>query len=64
MSYQFNENGFGVTSQSSTAAPASISPGANAVAWQPVFHAGTGFITSASISISQNEDVTAYSTTM
>lgn len=60
MSYQFNENGFGVTSQSSTAAPASISPGANAVAWQPVFHAGTGFITSASISISQNEDVTAY----
>ena len=60
MSYQFNENGFGVTSQSSTAAPASISPGANAVDWQPVFHAGTGFITSASISISQNEDVTAY----
>jgi len=60
MSYQFNENGFGVTSQSSTAAPASISPGANAVAWQPVFRAGTGFITSASITISQNEDVTAY----
>ena len=60
MSYQFNENGFGVTSQSSTAAPASISPGANAVAWQPVFRAGNGFITSASISISQNEDVTAY----
>ena len=60
MSYQFNENGFGVTSQSSTAAPSSISAVANAVAWQPVFRAGTGFITSASISISQNEDVTAY----
>ena len=54
------ENGFGVTSQSSTAAPSTISNGANAVAWQPVFRAGTGFITSASISISQNEDVTAY----
>ena len=60
MSYLFNENGFGVTSQSSTAAPSSISAVANAVAWQPVFRAGTGFITSASISISQNEDVTAY----
>jgi len=60
MSYLFNENGFGVTSQSSTAAPSSISASANAVAWQPVFRAGTGFITSASISISQNEDVTAY----
>ena len=60
MSYLFNENGFGVTSQSSTAAPSSISASANAVAWQPVFRAGLGYITSASITISQNEDVTAY----
>jgi hypothetical protein len=61
MSYLFNENGFGVTSQSSTAAPSSISAVADAVAWQPVFRAGTGFITSASITISQNEDTSAYS---
>ena len=64
MAYQFAAggytSGFGVTSQSSTAAPSTISNGANAVAWQPVFHAGSGFITSASITISQNEDVTAY----
>tara|TARA_R100000278_G_scaffold116653_1_gene96155 strand:- start:419 stop:1156 length:738 start_codon:yes stop_codon:yes gene_type:complete len=63
MAYQFSPfdtSGFGVTSQSSTAAPSTISNGANAVAWQPVFHAGTGFITSASITISQNEDVSAY----
>jgi hypothetical protein len=60
MSYLFNENGFGVTSQSSTASPSSISAVQNAVAWQPVFHAGTGFITSASITISQNEDTSAY----
>ena len=44
MSYLFNENGFGVTSQSSTAAPSSISASANAVAWQPVFRAGQGYI--------------------
>ena len=61
MSYLFNENGFGVTSQSSTAAPSSISAVANAVAWQPVFRAGKGYITSASITISQNEDTSAYS---
>ena len=60
MSYLFNENGFGVTSQSSTAAPSSISAVANAVAWQPVFRAGLGYITSASITISQNEDTSAY----
>ena len=63
MSYLYSPidtSGFGVTSQSSTAAPSTISNGANAVAWQPVFHAGTGFITSASITISQNEDVSAY----
>ena len=57
MAYQFAAggytSGFGVTSQSSTAAPSTISNGANAVAWQPVFHAGTGFITGASITISQ-----------
>ena len=33
---------------------------ANAVAWQPVFRAGQGYITSASITISQNEDTSAY----
>ena len=60
MSYLFNENGFGVTSQSSTAAPSSISAVQNAVAWQPVFRAGQGYITSASITISQNEDTSAY----
>jgi len=60
MSYLFNENGFGVTSQSSTAAPSSISAIADAVAWQPVFRAGQGYITTASIVISQNEDTSAY----
>ena len=60
MSYLFNENGFGLTTQSSTASPFSIGASANAVAWQPVFRAGTGFITSASITISQNEDTSAY----
>jgi len=60
MSYLFNENGFGVTSQSSTAAPSSISAVQNAVAWQPVFRAGKGYITSASITISQNEDTSPY----
>ena len=60
MSYLFSpidNYGFGVTSQSSTAAPGVISNGANAVAWQPVFRAGQGYITSASITISQNENV-------
>lgn len=63
MSYLFSpidNYGFGVTSQSSTAAPSTISNGANAVAWQPVFRAGQGYITSASITISQNEDTSAY----
>ena len=63
MSYLYSpidNYGFGVTSQSSTAAPSTISNGANAVAWQPVFRAGQGYITSASITISQNENVTAY----
>tara|TARA_R100001509_G_scaffold133064_1_gene86667 strand:- start:1739 stop:2464 length:726 start_codon:yes stop_codon:yes gene_type:complete len=61
MSYLFNENGFGLNDQSSTDAPFSISASANAVAWQPVFRAGQGYITSASITISQNEDTSAYS---
>ena len=63
MSYLFSpidNYGFGVTSQSSTAAPGVLSNGANAVAWQPVFRAGQGYITSASITISQNENVAAY----
>lgn len=61
MSYQFNENGYGVTSQSSTAQPASISATYNAIAWQPVFRAGTGFITSASFRVGHNEDTPANS---
>ena len=44
----------------STAAPSSISAIADAVAWQPVFRAGQGYITTASIVISQNEDTSAY----
>ena len=63
MSYLFSpidNYGFGLTTQSSTAAPGVLSNGANAVAWQPVFRAGQGYITSASITISQNENVTAY----
>ena len=59
MSYLFNENGFGLNTQSSTDAPFTISPNANAIAWQPVFHAGLGFITSASITVGQNEDTAA-----
>ena len=67
MSYLYSpidNYGFGVTSQSSTAAPSTISNGANAVAWQPVFRAGQGYITSASITISQNEDMYLPITTM
>jgi hypothetical protein len=61
MDYNLGFTGFGLTTQSSTAAPFSISTGANAIVYQPVFRAGTGFITSASIGIGQNEDTPAVS---
>ena len=61
MDYLFGNTAFGLQTQSSTAAPFSFSAGASAVAYQPVFHAGTGFITSASITIQQNEDVASNS---
>ena len=57
MDYLFGNTAFGLQTQSSTAAPFSFSAGTNAVVYQPVFHAGTGFITSASITVQQNEDV-------
>lgn len=52
-------SGFGLTNISSTDAPSSISASPNTVVYQPVFHAGTGFITNASITIQQNEQVAA-----
>ena len=61
MDYLFGNTAFGLQTQSSTAAPFSFSAGASAVAYQPVFHAGTGFITSAGITIQQNEDVASNS---
>ena len=57
MDYLQGNTAFGLQTQSSTATPFSFSAGTNAVVYQPVFHAGTGFITSASITIAQNEDV-------
>lgn len=61
MDYNLGFTAFGLTTQSSTAAPFSFSVGANSLAYQPVFRAGTGFITSASITIGQNEDTGAQS---
>jgi len=61
LGYISPSGGVGLTSISSTATPFSIGGGANQIAYQPVFHAGTGFITSASITIQQNEDVAANS---
>ena len=63
MSYLFSpidNYGFGLTTQSSTDAPGILSNGPNAVAWQPVFRAGQGYITTADFTVSQNENVTAY----
>ncbi len=57
LGYISPSGGVGLTTISSTATPFSIGGGANQIAYQPVFHAGTGFITSASITIQQNEDV-------
>ena len=61
LGYISPSGGVGLTTISSTATPFSIGGGANQIAYQPVFHAGTGFITSASITIQQNEDVAANS---
>jgi hypothetical protein len=61
MDYGFSNSAVGLTSQSSTAAPSSFSVSSNSLCYQPVFHAGTGFITSASITVQQNEDVAANS---
>ncbi len=61
LGYISPSGGVGLTTISSTATPFAIGGGANQIAYQPVFHAGTGFITSASITIQQNEDVAANS---
>ena len=61
MDYLQGNTAFGLQTQSSTATPFSFSAGTNAVVYQPVFHAGTGFITSASITVQQNEDVASNS---
>ena len=56
MDYNLGFSAFGLQTQSSTAAPFSFGAGANTLCYQPVFRAGTGFITSASITVQQNED--------
>ena len=61
LGYLNPSGGVGLTTISSTATPFAIGGSANQIAYQPVFHAGTGFITSASITIQQNEDVAANS---
>ena len=61
LGYISPSGGVGLTTISSTATPFAVGGGANQIAYQPVFHAGTGFITSASITIQQNEDVASNS---
>ena len=61
MDYNLGFSAFGLQTQSSTAAPFGFGAGANTLCYQPVFRAGTGFITSASITIQQNEDTGAQS---
>lgn len=60
MDYNLGFSAFGLTSSQYSSnpigTPGSFSCGANTLCYQPVFRAGTGFITSASITISQNED--------
>ena len=56
MDYGFGNTAVGLTTQSSTAAPFSFGVGGSSICYQPVFHAGTGFITSASVTVNQNED--------
>lgn len=62
MDYGYGNSAVGLTSNyfgngNAAAAPFGFSVGTNTLCYQPVFHAGTGFITSASITIQQNEDV-------
>jgi len=57
LGYVNPSGGTGLTTISSTGTPVSIGGTANTVAYQPVFYAGTGFFTNASITIQQNEDV-------
>ena len=65
MDYNYGFTAFGLTSaqyaSNPIGTPASFSVGANSLAYQPVFRTGTGFITSASITIAQNEDVASNS---
>ena len=61
MDYGFYNSATGLTTQSSTASPSTFGVGTNSIVYQPVFHAGTGFITSASLTIQQNEDVASNS---
>ena len=61
LGYISPSGGVGLTTISSTATPFAIGGSANQIAYQPVFRAGTGFITTASIGIQQNEDVAANS---
>ena len=61
LGYLNPSGGVGLTTISSTATPFAIGGSANQIAYQPVFRAGTGFITTASIGIQQNEDVAANS---
>ncbi len=65
MDYNLGFTAFGLTSAqyaaNPTGTPGSFSAGANTLAYQPVFKAGTGFITSAGITIQQNEDTGAQS---
>jgi hypothetical protein len=60
MDYNLGFSAFGLTdtqyASNPIGTPGSFSVGANSLAYQPVFKAGTGFITSASITIQQNED--------
>jgi len=65
MDYNLGFTAFGLTSAQyaadPTGTPGSFSVGASSLAYQPVFRAGTGFITSASITIGQNEGTGAQS---
>jgi hypothetical protein len=65
MDYNKGNTAFGLTSSqfssNPTGTPSSFSVSTNSIAYQPAFHAGKGFITSASVKISQNEDTGATS---
>jgi len=65
MDYNINNKATGLTSaqfsSNPTGTPSSFSVSTNSIAYQPAFHAGKGFITSASVKIGQNEDTGATS---